>query len=361
MTLKENLFNNKTVSILASNIHKVYPDFDKEGFIKAVLLRFPNEELKERMTSVRLLLEKFLPDDYIEAVTVLTDSFKYFEESLFVYGSVLEYIEYNGLSDEHLKLSLNKLGEFTKYFSAEFAIRPFINHCPKSALAKVLKWSHSSNAHQRRLASEGVRPSLPWGMNINIDYIDGAKSLEYLFYDKERYVTRSVANHLNDISKKDPEYVLATLSRWKNSQKQEAKEMDYIIKHSLRTLIKKGHEKTLEFLGYNLNPRVDYSKLELSAKEVNIGEKLSFYFEAIAKEEVTLIIDYNVVYPTKHGKITKKTYKLKTITVKDNEKILVKGSRSFKEISTRNLYPGSHQIEIQVNGRVILTDSFKLN
>ncbi|XMB72947.1 DNA alkylation repair protein [Mycoplasmatota bacterium WC30] len=360
MTLKELLFNKDTVSMLANSVFNVYHDFDKAGFINEALLHFPKQELKERMTTVRVVLEKYLPNDYVEAIEILTNAFNDFEESHFIYGSILEYIEYNGLSDEHLKLSLNKLGDFTKYFSAEFAIRPFFNSYPESVLTEVLKWAQSDDIHQRRLASEGVRPSLPWGMNINIDYKDGAKSLEYLYYDTERYVTRSVANHLNDISKKDPEFVLKTLKRWKNSHKQDSIEMEYIIKHSLRTLVKKGHNATLEFLGYNLNPKIDYSILELSAKEVNIGGKLHFNFEVFAKEAVTLIIDYNVIYPTKHGKTTKKTYKLKTINVKNNQKIQINGSRSFKPISTRTLYPGVHKIEIQVNGKIILSDSFTL-
>jgi len=62
--------------------------------------------------------------------------------------------------------------------------------------------------------------------------------LDELFYDQTRYVTRSVANHLNDIAKKDSEFVYKILEKWKKSQKQNKEEMDFIIKHSLRNLIK---------------------------------------------------------------------------------------------------------------------------
>ena len=46
---------------------------------------------------------------------------------------------------------------------------------------------------------------------INIHHNDGLDILDNLFYDKTRYVTRSVANHLNDISKIDAEKVIETL------------------------------------------------------------------------------------------------------------------------------------------------------
>jgi 3-methyladenine DNA glycosylase AlkC len=40
-----------------------------------------------------------------------------------------------------------------------------------------------------------------------------------LYFDESRYVTRSVANHLNDISKIDESLVIETLEKWKNYKK----------------------------------------------------------------------------------------------------------------------------------------------
>ena len=42
-----------------------------------------------------------------------------------------------------LAKSLNTLGEFTQYFSAEFAVRRFINEFPDQTFNKMLKWSNS--------------------------------------------------------------------------------------------------------------------------------------------------------------------------------------------------------------------------
>jgi 3-methyladenine DNA glycosylase AlkC len=49
-----------------------------------------------------------------------------------------------------------------------------------------------------------------------LDYKKTIQILDNLYYDKTRFVTRSLANHLNDISKKDPKLVLDTVKRWEN-------------------------------------------------------------------------------------------------------------------------------------------------
>ena len=110
------------------------------------------------------------------------------------------------------------------------------------------QWSKSDHYHFRRLASEGTRASLPWGIKINLDYKKPIEILDGLYYDNTRFVTRSVANHMNDISKKDASLVLDILKKWKDSKKQNKKEMDFIISHSLRTLVKDGNKEALDFL-----------------------------------------------------------------------------------------------------------------
>jgi 3-methyladenine DNA glycosylase AlkC len=58
-----------------------------------------------------------------------------------------------------------------------------------------------------------------------------------LYFDKSRFVTRSVANHLNDISKIDANLVVDTLKKWKKSPhpnplpRGEGIDLDYIISH----------------------------------------------------------------------------------------------------------------------------------
>lgn len=360
MTLKEQLFNRVTITDLALLIESQYVEFDTEGFIEHALMQITDKELKERITVLRYLLEKHLPKDYKEATSIILNTIKVAPPNKFTYGSFLEFIEFNGCNDTYINYTIELMKEYTKGFSAEFVIRRFINEYEDKMYSALVAWSLDENVDVRRLVSEGLRPKLPWAVKINIDYKKAANPLDNLFYDSERYVTRSVANHLNDISKIDPTFVISTLRRWKKTKKQNRKEMEYIINHSLRTLVKKGHEETLSFLGYKNNVDITCKNLTFEKDSISIGDTLKFKFELHSKDSVKLIIDYIVTYPSLTKKPSKKVYKLKEIKMVSNQTVELSGTRSFKLISTRTMRPGIHKLIIQVNGKQYIEQTFKL-
>src|SRR5215213_8958127 len=57
----------------------------------------------------------------------------------------------------------------------------------------------------------------PWALSLTLPYDVGIPLLDRLFADPTRYVTGSVANHVNDISEKDPHLALDTLEWWRGS------------------------------------------------------------------------------------------------------------------------------------------------
>ena len=118
-------------------------------------------------------------------------------------------------------------------------MRPFIKQNPKNTLKYLETCTASENEHIRRWASEGSRPRLPWGERLQDFVRDPSPTLpilEKLKYDASLYVRKSVANHLNDITKDHPKYVLDLLTRWKKSAPLEhASKIDWIIRRSLRT------------------------------------------------------------------------------------------------------------------------------
>ena len=75
-----------------------------------------------------------------------------------------------GCTADYLEISLDALKEITKRFSAEDAIRYFINAFPDKTLIFLLDCSNNDNYHVRRWASEGTRPKLPWSQKLTIDY-----------------------------------------------------------------------------------------------------------------------------------------------------------------------------------------------
>lgn len=360
MTLKDSLFNMDTVSGLADRIVSVNSVFDKESFIKDCLQAFPSLELKDRMIHVSNMIDRYLTGSFIENADMLLEALQGEEEAQFIYGSVIEYIKLGGLNDEYVDQALDYLGEFTQYLSSEFAIRSFLNLYPDKTLKKMMIWATSDNVHKRRLASEGTRPKLPWAEKISISYKDTYDILNTLFDDKDRYVTRSVANHLNDISKIDPDYVIELLQEWKQSNKQEDKEMKYMINHSLRTLIKKGHKGTLEFLGFHRDAKLNMIDSELSKSTYSVGDTLEWNITFESLESSKFIVDYCVHYVTKHNKTTSKIYKHRVIEVEQNQSYSLLIKRPLKQRSTRTLYPGKHEIELLVNGVSKIKKAFLL-
>ncbi|MBT4446055.1 DNA alkylation repair protein [archaeon] len=361
MLLKDQLFNKENVTWLAKLIKGVYPALDSGEFVKDVLVKFPVLELKERFFWIREMIEKHLPADYETTLKILLKSLDNSSvKSDFIFAAYSNYVAINGCSLKYLDISLNALGYFTEYCSAEFAIRSFINKFPDQTFLKFNEWSKSKNDDQRRLASEGLRPKLPWAVGINFDYKLGASVLDLLYYDKNRYVTRSVANHLNDISKIDAAFVVEKLRKWKKFGQQSEKEMDYIIRHSLRTLIKRGDVAALKFLGFDFNAKVTVVGLGVVNSTVSLGQKLEFYFDVVAEAACKLVIDYVVEYPSKTSRKSLKVFKIKTVSVTKGEVLHIEKKHLFRLMTTKKLYSGEHTLKVQINGKVMSAVKFEL-
>ena len=367
--LKDVLFNKTKVEQIAREMHRVHPSFKKNEFVLGVMNKFPELELKARISWIAECLKKYLPVDYKQAVSILVKALPAPNNpdlsdndfGDFIYAPYAEYIAKNGCTKKYLQFSLNTLYEITQRFSAEDAIRYFINAFPLETLKVLLVWTKDSHYHVRRLCSEGTRPKLPWSQKINITITAPLPILDNLFSDKTRFVTRSVANHINDISKIDAALALETIATWQKSGKQKPQEMDYIIRHSLRTLIKQGNPTAMKLLGFRHDPRVSLSKFRVP-KQVKMNTALEFSFTIKAHEDTDVIIDYILYFQNKSGKLnSKKVFKLTRLALKGNKSVIVSKRHMLRErMTTRTLYPGKHEIEIQINGSRLTKEYFLL-
>jgi 3-methyladenine DNA glycosylase AlkC len=357
--LKDELFNAQKVALMANQISGVYSVFDTERFQNEVLAPFEALELKERIYHIRDMLFKHLPSKYPEALKVLLDSLpceldpERHDDDFgdFIWSPYSEYVAMYGCNETYLEVSLDALREITKRFSVEFALRDFINTFPQETLAMLKRCAVSENYHERRLASEGLRPKLPWAKKLTIPYKDALKILDLLYSDSTRFVTRSVANHLNDIAKIDAPLVIETLKRWQISKQQESKEMDYMMNHALRTLVKQGHKEALALLGYRDDVAIELMAFTLTGERVTIGESLSFQVVLEAKEKCNLMVDYSIGFRTKQGGVSPKVHKLKKVTMQEGECVTLEKKHLFKAgMTTRKLYVGEHTITLQING-----------
>ena len=366
--LKDQLFNPKKVDYLGALIAQVFPGFAQQTFYQEVVAAFPTLELKERIAHITACLHSHLPDDYREALTVLLKSMPAELDPTntdndfgdFIFAPLSLFVATYGCTADYLEISLDALKEITKRFSAEDAIRYFINGFPDKTLLFLLDCSHSDNYHVRRWASEGTRPKLPWSQKLTIDYKEPLPILETLFTDKTRYVTRSVANHLNDISKVDPDLVLKTLQRWIASQRQTEQEMAYITKHALRTLVKQGNQEALALLGFGAKPDITVTNFCTSTPSVKLGSAFEFSLDICSHKSQHLLVDYLMYFASAGKKSTQKVFKLKQLDLKAGEVVTLKKKHPMRLMTTRRLLLGKHQIVLQVNGQMFDSLTFEL-
>lgn len=227
-------------------------------------------------------------------------------------------------------------------------------------LERLQDWAGDENYHVRRLVSEGTRPRLPWAKAVTLRPDQTLPLLDRLHGDPTRYVTRSVANHLNDLTKATPDLVLDRLRNWQVSGRQDARELRWITSHALRSAIKAGHPGAMAMLGYDPAARVDLVALEVPAT-VRIGEVMDIAVTLSAPEPIGVLVDYLFWRRRADGTMTSKVFKLKQARLKPGEPLhLSKAHRLKGDATTYRLYPGAHRIAIQVNGRVLGEATFEL-
>lgn len=366
--LKDHLFNKDKVNRLAAEIKSVYPEFRRDKFVKELVTRFPKLELMERIGAIREALYKYLPADYERAVAVilqalppaLDNNMSDDDFGEFIYAPYSYYVSEYGCTEEHLSTSLLALEEITKRFSGEAALRPFINAFPRETLKVVGRWAKSDEYHVRRLASEGTRPNLPWAKKINYDEKLILPIIDILHSDKTRYVTRSVANHLNDVSKFAKDEVFSLLEKWQKEKTQNESELAFITRHSLRTLIKDGDKKALALLGYN-KAKVQ-AELKIKNEKIKVGETVGFSLTLLSNEKTTsdLLVHYVIHFKKSNGTLSPKVFFFKKLKINQGETVTLNKKHSLKPMTTRVLYPGEHKIEIRVNGEMVSYGNFIL-
>ncbi|HLA41908.1 MAG TPA: DNA alkylation repair protein, partial [Aggregatilineales bacterium] len=351
----KNMFNRASVGALSHAIAEVYTAFDVEQFEKSVFdALWERRELKDRMRHITTCLHDALPDNYRETLPVLRSAARSHHLDGYSFETMVfpDFVEVYGLFD--WDVSIPALEQFTQQCSAEFAVRPFIVQDQPRMMAQMLEWARHENHHVRRLASEGCRPRLPWAMALPVFKRDPAPILpilETLKHDESEYVRRSVANNLNDIAKDNPQIVLDTLREWK---KHDNTDMQRLISHALRTLIKAGDTQALELLGYG-NSQIEVRDFSVQPGEIVTGEVISFSCEIVSlgRDSQSLMIDYVIHFRRSNGNTSAKVFKLTKKSLKPGESLAIQKKHSFQPISTRRYYPGIHAIEIQVNGSIL--------
>lgn len=247
----------------------------------------------------------------------------------------------------------------TENFTAEFAIRDFLEKDFSEVIVELERLIQSSNVHHRRLVSEGTRPSLPWGQQISHlkqNPLVTLPLLAQLKNDPELYVRKSVANHLNDISKTHPKEVIQFL---KSNRREND---DWLIHHALRTLIKRGEPAALKMIGIELKPKVQITYFALSKKTFTTDESLQFtvQIKSLGHKAQSCLLDYTIFWLKKNGELSPKTYKGRRFNLEAGETKSITKKHSLKPITTMVHYPGQQELHLQLNGTLIQKVTWKL-
>ncbi|BCN93490.1 hypothetical protein THMIRHAM_12750 [Thiomicrorhabdus immobilis] len=341
---------------LTGLVKQLKPEFDANEFENAILDgSWPELGLKQRVRKLSKQLNRSLNSSYRESLSLL--QMVSVEFSGLFHFIFADFVELYGLDE--FEASMQALALFTQNSTAEYAIRVFINQYPEQSKQQLLIWSKSDDAHLRRLASEGVRPRLPWATHLpwiakNPDWV--RPILENLKSDSSRYVQKSVANLINDLSKTQREWVLDLAETWMLNA---CTETQWIIKHGLRTLLKQGDSRALMLMGYGDVSHLRLSDWQLDTK-VAIGEKLHGQFNLTSNKPMGLLrLEYALWFLRKSQVPYRKVFKLAESDYQTEYRTFHL-QHNFKPISTRNYLPGLHKIELIINGQTLQTAEFTL-
>jgi len=345
--LKELFFTPAFVDELGQSIAREHPAFDPARFAGLVFDElWGQRELKARMQHVAHCLAQTLPPEFPQALEILravAPAFHGFNAMIFA-----DFVEQYG--QDYWDLSMPVLAEFTPLASSEFAVRPFIARDPGRAMAYLEAWAEDGNEHVRRLASEGCRPRLPWGMALEVFKRDPAPILpvlEKLKEDESEYVRKSVANNLNDISKGHPGLVLDLCERWYGHSAR----TDWIVKHACRTLLKAGDSRALRLFGFGDARHLSVQELRLSSRQLPIGATLEYQFQLLVStpQRCKVRLDLRVLYCRPSGKMGSKVFSIKEGEFEPGQHAISR-RLSLADQSTRKHSPGEHSLAIIVNG-----------
>jgi 3-methyladenine DNA glycosylase AlkC len=373
----KNRFSKPLIEQMAACFSQHYCDFDERAFISKASANLSNLELKQRSMQIVEAMRECLPEDFTRCGDILHNSLRPMvnvnelskdpsHARLIAGWAIMPMADFVGIyGQSHFEYSLTLLRAMTQRFSAEFAIRYFLDAKPQQTLAVLQTWLEDESEHVRRLVSEGTRPRLPWGMQLKQFVADPhalLPLLETLKDDSSEYVRRSVANNLNDIAKDHPALVVEICQRWLRDS---THNRTRLIKHACRTLFKQGRPDALDLFSFKF-PKLSACALSLDSKVVEIGEAIEMKIELSASSNKSkqasqkMMLDYAVYHQKANGSLVPKVFKWKQFKLIQGESLQLSKKHSFKSVTTRKYYAGAHKITVLINGHELSECSFHL-
>lgn len=370
------MYNEQFFDKFTKDLKLVIHDFDPCDFVSQVMdHQWEKREYKQRIMHMATVLQKFLPADYREAIAKILELLDYVKNTLpdfskiddknfgllaLEYGPVLDkYVEQYGMGD--YETSVKAIERITQFTSCEFATHSFIIKYHDKMMEQMLSWSKHEHWGVRRLASEGCRPRLPWAAalpKLKDNPAPIIPILENLKNDPSRFVRLSVANNLNDIAKDNPETVIELAKRWKG----ESKEVEWVIKHGCRTLLRQGNPEVMKLFGFGSIKGIGIEKFRVLTPAVQVGESLEFSFNLLNNNHrpTKIRLEYGVYYRKADGTLSRKVHKISEKDYAGSSLTQITRKHSFRVVTTRRFHPGLHRVAVIINGKEFEKHDFEL-
>ena len=351
----------RVVDFLMSRLHAADPRFDARKARAAAIRGLDSLELKARVAQVARAIIAALPGpveaDLALLVGVMGDPAPTAEGIIsngFRWWPFSDVIATHGLTAPDA--AFDAMVELTRRFTSEFAVRPFLAADLDGALARMARLVDHPDLHVRRWVSEGTRTRLPWGARVPglADALDRRVALlDALRHDPERYVQRSVANHLGDILKDDEDAGLDILERWSSDDHPAT---TWMVRHAARLTLKRGHPRALALFGFETghNDEVGVDAFHATPRRVPIGASatLGATFRHDGDESAKLRVDFALIAPGAKQGTTRKVFRWAERRLDPGETCSLTTTHAFVPRSIRPVRPGAHRFELLVNGVV---------
>jgi 3-methyladenine DNA glycosylase AlkC len=352
---------------VADALCSAHPALDRQAFVADCLPGFDDLELMDRARRIADVMGDHLPADPHESIPIITASLGPIESGLtgmvgFRYLPMVLFVGSRGLGA--FEESMTAQYELTRRFTAEFSIRPFLDQHRDATLARLRQWTADPDPHVRRLVSEGTRPRLPWAPRLQQFVADPAPVLELLELlrdDDSEYVRRSVANNLNDIAKDHPEVVVEVARRWWSDGGTQRRRM---VRHGLRTLVKRGDPGALEVLGLAGAEGLAVTASTITPTHPPIGERVRIEVEVTDRRTTgpvrPVAVDVVVHFVKANGATAHRVFKGGVRELAPGATATCSATVSVAQHSTRTHYAGVHRVQAQVNGERTELGAFTL-
>ncbi len=135
----------------------------------------------------------------------------------------------------------------------------------------------------------------------------------------------------------------------------------WIVRHALRTLIKKGDARALALIGTTGKAEVKVEHFAVTPAKIALGERITLNarLSSTSAETQRLVIDYAVHYREEERHLAQGVQAQGNRASPRRQRELAI-SQTVKDFTTRKHNAGFHRVELMVNGEVLAESGFDL-